>query len=252
MNEINNILNGMQSVSLEDMQSVQLQNRIDTKFVFHRRLLPEILLKMRSNYAVFEIENQRICAYESIYFDTEGLQFYLDHHNRKNHRIKVRKRRYTSNGLSFFEIKEKRAGRTIKKRIPTETFTNDLTTEEERFLADEWKTKLNLQVAIQNHYYRITLVDHAKTERITLDLQIRFTKESQSQELDYLVIAELKQGKINRGSAFFELMREMKIAPFRISKYCIGSLFLQEEDKIKYNRFKRKLLKLKKIANDFE
>ncbi|MCC5924811.1 MAG: polyphosphate polymerase domain-containing protein [Crocinitomicaceae bacterium] len=252
MEGIKNILNDLRSITLEEMQEVQLQNRIDTKFIFHQHLLPEVLHQMSVNYAVLRIENQRISEYESLYFDTENLQFYLDHHNKKNHRIKVRKRHYKSNGLTFFEIKEKRAGRTIKKRIPTHEFSATLSNEEKSFLKQEWGKELHLQATIKNHYQRITLVDNAKTERITLDLHVGFVNQNKRAYIDNIVIAELKQGSINRNSVFFELMRKMNIIPFRVSKYCVGSLLLVAENTLKYNRFKRKLLKLKKIANDFE
>lgn len=252
MEEIKSILSEMQTIQLEEMQEVQLQNRMDTKFVFHRKLLTEILDKLKTHYSVFKIENQLISGYESIYFDTKNLQFYLDHHNRKNHRVKVRKRRYQSNGHTFFELKEKRADRTVKKRIPTKDFSESITTEEQAFLDDFWRPGLVLEPTLKNHYYRITLVDIAKTERITLDLQINFIVGKEEVCLDYLVVAELKQDRINRSSLFFQLMRNMGIAPYRISKYCIGTVILEKENNIKYNRFKRKLLKLKKIEDDFK
>lgn len=252
MEEIKTKLRSMSGISLSEMKDVQLQNRMDTKFVFHRKLLPDVLDYLHSTYAVFEIANQRISLYESIYFDTKDDKFYLDHHNKKNHRIKVRKRKYHSNGLTFFEIKEKRAGRTIKNRITIENFANDLDRKERNFLQEVWGEEMKLQATLINQYFRITLVNHAKTERITLDLRVAFVKDNGLVALDELVVAELKQGKINRSSLFYKLMREMNIAPFRISKYCIGRVILEDAQKIKYNRFKRKLLKLKKIANDIK
>ena len=70
--------------------------------------------------------------------------------------------------------------------------------------------------------------------------------------LDWLV-AELKQEKFNRQSAFFSLMKSRMIRPYRLSKYCIGAIELYGTDCIKYNRFKEKLIKLyEEYGDSFE
>lgn len=60
-----------------------------------------------------------------------------------------------------------------------------------------------------------------------------------------LVIVEVKQGNETRDSAIRKALREEGHRPSKISKYCIGRIKLDEE--IKYNRFKPKVLKIRKI-----
>ena len=66
-------------------------------------------------------------------------------------------------------------------------------------------------------------------------------------KLDNLVIAELKQEFINRNSPFYSLMKKLVIRPYRLSKYCLGTLEVYGTENLKYNRFKEKLRKLRKI-----
>ena len=86
-------------------------------------------------------------------------------------------------------------------------------------------------------------------ERLTFDINLEFKWEEEEKKFPSLVIAELKQERKNRNSPFYKLMRSKGIRPYRISKYCIGAIELYDTKKLKYNRFKKKLLKLKKINN---
>ena len=61
-----------------------------------------------------------------------------------------------------------------------------------------------------------------------------------------IVIAELKQSNVNRNSAFFKELKKRIIRPYRISKYCIGSMDINSK-KIKTNRFKKKYLYINKL-----
>ena len=60
----------------------------------------------------------------------------------------------------------------------------------------------------------------------------------------------MKQAKASRISPFYQLIKEKQIRPNRISKYCIGVIKLFGKENVKYNRFKKKLIKLKKIENN--
>jgi hypothetical protein len=67
--------------------------------------------------------------------------------------------------------------------------------------------------------------------------------------MDHLVIAELKQDRVQRQSPFYQLMRSMHVRPYRFSKYCMGVMALQQNTDLKSNRFKHKKLVLDKINN---
>ena len=57
-------------ISLAEMGSVKLMNRIDTKFVVPQILLPVILNAAMGDYFVQEIDNKRVATYDTMYYDT--------------------------------------------------------------------------------------------------------------------------------------------------------------------------------------
>lgn len=111
-------------MSLEELDRVKLQNRIDSKFIMSEAELSLVLEGICEEQMVLEIDNKRLFEYKTIYFDTPDFQFFKDHHNGCINRVKVRCREYVDSHLCFYEIKRKLYGtRTDKQRkIITELF----------------------------------------------------------------------------------------------------------------------------------
>ena len=243
----NNLISAFTPIHLEQMDRVKLMNRVDTKFAFDLTILSDILPELVENYAILEINSVRTPSYQSQYFDDQNLTFYKDHHNGRTNRFKVRIRKYIESNLLFLEIKHKFKGRTIKKRIEVDDFKVNLTSEMNAFINDNKAAKSALMPILENAFHRITLVNKTKNERLTLDFDLSFKRENTTKEFKNLVIAELKQEKIDRTSPFFVAMKNRIIRPYRLSKYCLGAMALYEKEKIKINRFKRKYIYLQKI-----
>ena len=245
--QFNNLIRAFTPIHLEQMDRVKLMNRVDTKFAFDLTILSDILPELVENYAILEINSVRTPSYQSQYFDDQNLTFYKDHHNGRTNRFKVRIRKYIESNLLFLEIKHKFKGRTIKKRIEVDDFKVNLTSEMNDFISDNKAAKSALMPILENAFHRITLVNKTKNERLTLDFDLSFKRENTTKEFKNLVIAELKQEKIDRTSPFFVAMKNRIIRPYRLSKYCLGAMALYEKEKIKINRFKRKYIYLQKI-----
>ena len=245
--QFNNLISAFTPIHLEQMDRVKLMNRVDTKFAFDLTILSDILPELVENYAILEINSVRTPSYQSQYFDDQNLTFYKDHHNGRTNRFKVRIRKYIESNLLFLEIKHKFKGRTIKKRIEVDDFKVNLTSEMNAFINDNKAAKSALMPILENAFHRITLVNKTKNERLTLDFDLSFKRENTTKEFKNLVIAELKQEKIDRTSPFFVAMKNRIIRPYRLSKYCLGAMALYEKEKIKINRFKRKYIYLQKI-----
>ena len=245
--QFNNLIRAFTPIHLEQMDRVKLMNRVDTKFAFDLKILSEILPELVENYAILEINSVRTPSYQSQYFDDQNLTLYKDHHNGRTNRFKVRIRKYVESNLLFLEIKHKFKGRTIKKRIEVDDFKVNLTSEMNDFISDNKAAKSALMPILENAFHRITLVNKTKNERLTLDFDLSFKRENTTKEFKNLVIAELKQEKIDRTSPFFVAMKNRIIRPYRLSKYCLGAMALYEKEKIKINRFKRKYIYLQKI-----
>src|SRR5688500_10440071 len=99
MDKPTNTLALFEPITLEKMDSVKLLDRTDTKFLFKRDKLDDVLNGVRDNYYVLEALETRITDYESLYFDTPGLDLYHRHHNDRMNRYKVRYRRYINSNL---------------------------------------------------------------------------------------------------------------------------------------------------------
>lgn len=234
-------------ITLAEMDSVSLMKRMDTKFIMNESKLDTFLSGLENDYDILEIDDQRIMAYESQYFDTAERKFYHDHHNRKIRRNKIRIRNYVNSDSFFFEIKQKDSkGNTIKNRRSIDSFMLNKGFDHLHFMEKILKETYTIEPTLRNRFNRITLVHRRLKERVTIDLDLHFHKDKDTVEYKNLVIVELKQKRLNRDSPVFKNLKKMSVLPYRISKYCIGMVSTNED--LKYNRFKQKLLNINKIT----
>ena len=247
LKEIQEITRPFQSVSLAEMDAVKLMNRVDTKFTISEKQFLEVFLDLKDEYNILEVNNDKFSEYESLYFDQEDFKFYNDHHRGKSNRLKIRIRKYKSNGLAFLEVKKKHKGQTIKSRIKSKSWSENFTKNEREFLSVRFDNYDKLIPSIENKFTRITLVHKERIERLTFDLNLSYQNNGNKIDVDNLVICELKQEKINRLNTFYHEMRKKLVRPMKVSKYCLGMMKYYSDREIKSNRFKKKTLQLKKI-----
>lgn len=102
---------------------------------------------------------------------------------------------------------------------------------------------------LNNHFHRITLVNRAKTERLTIDSQLQFYNivSGQKRDMDDLVVIELKRDGLVH-SPVLNMLRQLHIHPHGFSKYCMGSAMTNPA--LPVNRFKQKLIEIDKIMNN--
>ena len=232
------------------MKEVKLLNRVDTKFVFTINKLNSLLDKLNETYDVVEINNEVAVSYESLYFDTEKLDSYYQHQRGKGSRYKIRFRNYKSSNLTFLEVKKKHKGRTIKERIKVDRIEKNLSTINMDFISSILGDGIiGLKSVLLIYYDRITIVNKDRSERITLDLNLRFKNNEEEKIVNDIVIAELKQKNFNRSSVFYKAVKKLHIRNVRISKYCTGIILTNKG--IKYNTFKEKLLYINKLTNGY-
>ncbi len=251
MDGIADIVQGMKPITLDEMKSVQLMNRIDTKYVVTDTQLREILSRVCDSYYAQEVENNRFSPYRTLYYDTPELAMYIAHHNRHLAREKVRVRTYVDTDLTFCEVKHKNnKGRTSKERIKMERVDNIVENPTTAaFLAERQPYEVeSLRPQLETAFNRVTLVNFEKTERLTIDCDLTFNDKMSGKvaKMAPLVVMELKQdGRAH--SLLKDVLFDMRIKPFKISKYCIGICLTRPE--VKQNRFKKKLMKIDKLKN---
>ena len=260
MSSIERILATFDPISLSEMESVKLMNRIDTKYAVPLSALPAILEAAQDGYYAQEINGTRIATYDTMYYDTDSLDMYIRHHDRQLVRQKIRVRQYVESDLTFLEIKRKNnKGRTKKKRISVPGFgiTGDTfgDSKRERWSVEDFiaaKSRYHwseLSPHLSTRFHRITLVNKAKTERLTIDMDLVWENivSGESKTFPELVIIELKRDG-NVPSQMTQIMLSQRLKPLKISKYCIGTALTTPG--LKRNRFKKKIRLIEKMLHN--
>jgi hypothetical protein len=118
--------------------------------------------------------------------------------------MKIRKRRYASNGLVFLEVKERMpGGRTAKERIATgDDIHQPLSAADHAFLGRKLRGEEHIEPRLSGGFYRTTFVDFNRSERVTVDrsLNAQVLGEADAPLLEGLAVIEVKQPKPDRYS----------------------------------------------------
>lgn len=240
-------LTAMNTVSLAELDSVALLNRIDNKYVLNKQQLELILPVIQQNYSVLLIGNDKIFTYENNYFDTKDFQFYYDHHNGYTNRMKVRSRKYIETNTSFFEIKKKvNIDRTTKTREKVDQLIAEIDDiKKETIQQLSRKPIANLILTLNNKFNRITFVNNEQTERMTLDFNIHFSDDLKQKDFTDFYVVEIKQSKSNGRSVVTEVLKKNNIREQSFSKYIFGVIALK--DNVRMNNFLPLIKKINKL-----
>lgn len=255
------ILSHYEPITLDEMGSIRLMNRTDTKFVTTKPLLRQLLLLAQDNYRVQDIYGERISPYYTVYFDTPDCAMYRKHETGHTNRQKLRIRSYVNSGLNFLEVKTKNNhGRTGKKRITMHGFNpicpqhnivfrssgNETQAYDDFLAVNLGYDPTLLTEKVENRFNRITLVNKMKTERLTIDLDLQFHNivTGHDQNMGNIVIVELKRDGLQPSPILKSLM-QLSIRPMGFSKYLIGSALT--DDTLHRNRIKPRLRKIAKM-----
>ena len=225
-------------IYLEQLGKAALMDRLETKYIFRRDQILDILSELEAEYRILEIQGQRICSYRTVYYDTADFHFFQQHQNGSGQRCKVRQRTYLDSQNNFLEVKFKdNRKRTRKSRVQA-NFDPDQILELENALLSEIGPicQSELDPKLEVWYTRTTLVKNDGLERVTLDSQLNFSNGIVCNDLDGVMIAEIKQSSYDPTSPFMSQLKKEGVRPSPFSKYCIGISLTYPM--IKHNRFK--------------
>ena len=281
----------MPTLDLDRIAAVRLMNRVDTKYLVDERRCMELLELAADQYYVQIIDDCRACRYATLYYDTPQWDMYHLHHNRRLTRQKIRTRTYVETGVTYLEVKNKsNKGRTHKRRMAldrslfaaaaTDTAAADFLQREARYAPE------TLSPSLATRFVRVTLVNRAMTERLTIDFDLHFdnvraagggnkdmngcgdmntivlgdngmtgmdngfrpaaeASHGHTASLGRLVVIELKQDAL-APSPMKQILAQLRVKPFKLSKYCIGEALTNPL--VKHNRFKAKIRAIGKMA----
>jgi VTC domain len=231
-------------------EKAAMLERLDNKYVIRDSALLEALPRFSEQFDVLEIKGQHAFEYETRYFDDGENSSYQHHHQGRRNRAKIRMRRYVGTPLCYVEVKLKdKRGSTIKKRLqtPAEHF-GFLNVASLNFIGEMFEQQyhrpftLNLKPTVDMRYRRITLVAKDGGERMTIDTELQFKRDSASYAVSPTVfILETKSARGN--SVADRILRQLHQHPTKnCSKYCASIALLQPE--MKRNRFLPAIRKL--------
>ncbi|MCB1028582.1 MAG: polyphosphate polymerase domain-containing protein [Microthrixaceae bacterium] len=179
-------------------ESASLLTRVDRKYVLSGSELSAMLDAVAHRVAALEIDAGREFAYESVYFDTPQLDFYLGAAHRRRRRCKVRTRGYLDAGVAMLEVKTKGLrGETVKVRQAHDFSQRRRLDGPATGYVDEVLGRPGLGhrlvPTLTSRYRRITLVDLDDVARVTIDRDLRCADErGASLRLGDRVIVETK------------------------------------------------------------
>lgn len=247
------IVAGLDPVTLDDLAPGTLMNRVDKKFVVPVGHLAGLLERLRAYYRVLEVGGSRVSGYSTVYLDTPRLDFYNAHQTGRATRYKVRVRSYLNSRNNFLEVKlSSRRGRTIKARAALSGSWRETIPEVdlEPFGGDAERISFDgLSEVLRVDYQRIALIGKGIDERVTLDLGLSYRSTSGVAGYAGALVMEVKQASHGRSPAIAAL-RELQVRPAPMSKYCIGVARLVPG--VRINRFKPALERLRRVESRTE
>jgi hypothetical protein len=241
------LLESFEAVHLSEMSHAALLRRTDTKYLLSEAQLSWALARLAEHYRILEIDGRRLHRYHTLYFVTQDLALYQQHHNGWRNRYKVRERAYADSDLAFLEIKQKtNTNTTVKTRRQTRALSAQLPQNATPFLRTHYPYPVEeLEAKLFNVFQRITLVSMHSVERLTVDVDLRFLWNGACVSLPGIAIAEVKQDGFSVDSEFIRQMRAVGVRATSFSKYCIGVSIVYPE--VKHNRFKPQLRQIDRL-----
>lgn len=232
-------------IDLSELNDHNLQRRIDSKYIFSYAALAGALELLNNEFYVLEVNQKRLQTYNNTYYDTADFKLYHKHHNGHKNRYKVRTRHYIDSNLKFLELKFKdNKSVTTKSRIPLPNSQKNI----KDFISENLPAQYTKLVpSLKSQYKRIALVSKIDIIRLTLDIDLSFSKAGADEltAIEGLAIAELKRDSSAKSKSFEALLEQLKVHSSSFSKYCIGCT-LNHPD-LKYNLFKPIINKIRKL-----
>ena len=175
--------------TLEDLNSAaSLLTRVDRKYLVASSAAQNVVDALTGRALVLDIDGRRSFSYASTYFDTPGLDSYLQAARKRRHRFKIRTRSYLDSGLTLLEVKTRGPrGATIKQRLDYRAADADRLTEEGIDFVVEClapltgsaqearRTAQSLRPVMATTYRRTTLHLPDDDARATIDTDLAWT-----------------------------------------------------------------------------
>lgn len=223
-------LSGFASAAVALVERREMQRRTESKFAMPVAAAASLLRALQREYAVLPAGAALVATYRTLYFDTADLAFYHAHRCGRRIRHKVRIRHYPDRSVSFLEVKA-RLGEDVmsKARHPREYGDSVLHPHDVAFVRAHTAVEQPLFPQAWTDFRRVTLLGTELDERVTVDVDLRVTSAGRAESLGDLAVVEVKQPRLDRGSAAMEALRKAGGREGWTSKYCVGIALTRPE-----------------------
>ena len=199
----------------------EMQTRFESKFVLPADALGAFLDRLGADYLILAAGTKRLATYQSLYFDTPGLEFFHAHRRGRRIRHKVRIRHYPDREMSVLEVKTRRSDRlTVKERAERTFGDSTLGTDDLVFVRRHVPSAMALVPQVWVVYGRMTLLGVRSCERITIDVGLTVSRGGQQRGLRGAAIVEAKQPRPQLGTVAMTALRRAGARSGSASKYC--------------------------------
>lgn len=210
----------------------EMQRRCESKFAMPAGGAAALLPQLARDYALLPAGRAAIATYRTVYFDTAELDFFHAHRCGRRIRHKVRIRHYPERAVSFLEVKTRLGeNRSVKARRVHAYGDDRLDANDLDFVRARIAVRTPLLPQAWTDFRRVTLLGTDREERVTIDLDLRVRTAARAAALDGLAVVEVKQSKVDRGSAAWEALRRAGWREGWASKYCVGIALTRPEVK---------------------
>lgn len=256
---INKTLQKFAPISLDQLNaSVSFLDRIEIKFLLHEAQLEEVLLQLQDQFYILEIAGHTTFSYENVYMDSKNYDFYYQHANGQDHRLKVRSRLYRESHYSFFECNQKSWKTARKFRLQQqEDQHGTLYQELIWFYNGVYQTLYGIEPialifpALKTSYQRITLCSKNNDERLTIDFNISFedlraNKNQKKKEISLENFVMIESKSMSSHCVSHDIMWAYGFErASSCSKYCLGLYYFEKIQE--RSRFQKSINQIEKI-----
>ena len=212
------------------VEAREMQRRLESKFVMPASAAASLLPALARDYALLLAGPSALATYRTVYFDTADLEFFHAHRCGRRIRHKVRIRHYPERALSFLEVKTRLGEkRSIKARRSHPYGDGRLDADDLRFVHARVDVLRPLLPQAWTDFRRVTLLGTLREERVTIDLDLCVRTAARAARLGGLAIVEVKQSRVDRGSAALAALRRAGWREGWASKYCAGIALTRPE-----------------------
>jgi hypothetical protein len=210
-------------ILLGEIGQAELFRRYDTKYAVAGSALPALFQRALGHYRVLEVQGLRVAPYETVYYDTPGLELYLAHYERRFPRAKVRVRTYQDTGRRFLETKVRESRRwSTKERWPLDQVPPHLLVAPVALPPlDVTRGPVHLVPVVTVSYHRLTLVARDAVERVTVDVGLRLERGGEATSYPSAAVVEVKQPAPGP-SPMADALASLGFRARGLSKYCLG------------------------------